>query len=762
MRAETGNSRNSTDEVCTREKMLRMIGKRPFASRMDTKSKVLEKILLVSITAFIVQMGLSSCRGGQKRVDEGTSDIPINCSSVQPIGDNPKSGAAFRVLVLDFLGDSSSDCEKIEPSRHFVDDTVNSFLRKNRAQLQDSSVQLDIGRGRCFVESHTQAEETAKSWGADIVIWGLSRCGPKESGWMQVLDGDESGRKIAKEPLSPGDNESLSKHSFDARATMLVDSSSPSLSSDDGVAQKSYVERIEMRASNLSSLIRTSVGLGYIIGEIPSSANAFLERSISEIVKESRPSRQLIRAIVSSAYSLAAKQGTARESEEIARYALSLSPSDTQRALLHLTIGLGKLNCGKYEAAEQAIRKGLEFARETSLPQTKARIKLSFYLAQVFGATSRNEEAISRLKELEPEVEDVFGRSSEEYATVLNDRGLALLGVGDPQGAAKSFTEAKGIHESLQSRSDFQYAMVLGNLAIAHSQMREIEKAVSYYREKLKIHERLGRPIPEAYVQTITNLSVAYVRMGSFNQASKMLEESIEASKEISEAQDNRSFNAKITLATVLNFLGKCAESEALSKAVLNELSSLGDGFVDSRTRAGLALARAVSCQGRVDDARKEIERAKKSALDLDNFELYAATMMTSAEIRCLSGDCERAYVELKSIQKPLIELTSTTHALSIRLIYTLGKIRLRQGKFSEARKLCKQAYQLYRSEFPNLHPDTGASLACLGKAHYGLKQFQQARERLLAAIEVCTARDVVSSQWCQEARSLFSFTSTP
>jgi tetratricopeptide (TPR) repeat protein len=128
----------------------------------------------------------------------------------------------------------------------------------------------------------------------------------------------------------------------------------------------------------------------------------------------------------------------------------------------------------------------------------------------------------------------------EEYtpdvAGTLNNLGVLLRNMGDPDAALKHYAEALEIRRKLSESHPDAYmpdvAATLNNIGVLLRNMGDPDAALKHYEEALEIRRKLSESHPDAYMpnvaMTLNNLGVLLDDMGDPDAALKHYEEALE------------------------------------------------------------------------------------------------------------------------------------------------------------------------------------------------------------------------------------------
>ena len=168
-------------------------------------------------------------------------------------------------------------------------------------------------------------------------------------------------------------------------------------------------------------------------------------------------------------------------------------------------------------------------------------------VAESFGLPKREKlERIASLRDLLAESAGSAGadtpRARQRRRALLNELGLAHLGMGDAQRAIPVFEEGREIAVEIGDRRGEGNA--LGNLGIAYVDLGQVEKAIGYYEQGLVIDREIGDRGGEG--NDLGNLGIAYADLGQVEKAIGLLEQALGIGQEIKDPQIVRIFSRRL------------------------------------------------------------------------------------------------------------------------------------------------------------------------------------------------------------------------
>jgi CHAT domain-containing protein/Flp pilus assembly protein TadD len=306
-------------------------------------------------------------------------------------------------------------------------------------------------------------------------------------------------------------------------------------------------------------------------------------------------------------------------------------------------------------------------------------------------------EAIEYFLELKNIFEEAQGKENLNYASLVNNLGLAYDKMGDYANAERYYLETIAVRGKVLGREHPDYAASLGALGMLYYNMGNYGSAERYFLETLAVRERvLGREHPE-YVTTLNNLGVLYSDTGDYVKARRYYLEAT-AIRETVLGKGHPDY------ATSLNNLG----------VLYSKMSDYGN---------------AMRCLLEAKAVRETVlgKEHPSYAISLNNLgSLYKNTGDY--------GNAERCYLEAITVREKALGKEHPDYAGSIN---NLGSLYHDMGDYGNAERYYLEAAAIYEKVLGREHPSYVTSLNNLGVLYDNMDDYANAERYYLEAAAV-------------------------
>jgi tetratricopeptide (TPR) repeat protein len=339
--------------------------------------------------------------------------------------------------------------------------------------------------------------------------------------------------------------------------------------------------------------------------------------------------------------------------------------------------------------------------------------------------------------------------------------GVAHLDSGRPKDALGHLEQSLAYRRKANDERGITAALT--NLAKLFLNEGDLDKARSSLEEGLAISRATGNSTMESFA--LTNLSIVYERSGDLEKALEIARQSLEIEwerKEHTELADRLNHighlyssmgkyadamvyleQAKVHIAISrdpkergLNFLregqvlfARGALNETIT-AILNAVSAFREADdLSGAADAHNALSLVYLNQGRLREARDEIDESKELSGGLGQPRLVAMTHMLDARLLAAAGDAAGAGIAVDHALEALSRMKS--HDLGALLQFVEGEVALARGDLREALKYWDNASKLKGTD-PILSLETRVRI---GKVEQSLGRSAAAVSILSAAV---------------------------
>jgi len=192
-------------------------------------------------------------------------------------------------------------------------------------------------------------------------------------------------------------------------------------------------------------------------------------------------------------------------------------------------LGNALLRMGRYADAEALYLETMQLIKNTSIE------KNAWYAGCLSNLSSLYTER-GEYSKAEPFHEDalrVFRQyfpKNRFYAVELNNTALFYMRVGQFDRAASLFEEARVLTETTFGKTSLEYARVLDNLGSLHLMLNQFDQAEQDFQQAKETLDKMPdlRGTPE-YARMIGDRSTLYMTLGRYEEAEQMISEGIQA-----------------------------------------------------------------------------------------------------------------------------------------------------------------------------------------------------------------------------------------
>ncbi len=335
------------------------------------------------------------------------------------------------------------------------------------------------------------------------------------------------------------------------------------------------------------------------------------------------------------------------------------------------TMGNCRYDLGDLPGARKAYEEVLRIYRE--LGNKRGQAGALDNLANVMGdqgelaaARKHAEEALALFREIGDEA---------GQAETLNNMGAALVLAGDFRGGRALFEQALPLHERIGDSGGL--AIALNNVAEMEMHESNVAAAGEHFARSLQIFRDSGQRSKAAY--PLVGLASVKIETGDLAAARTMLEEALQICRDsddkhesayvltylgaVAAAEDRapdarKSFDealkirtdlgepaaaeqSRVDLARLALAQGDPAQARELARAAADELGR--QKISDDEAAALAILVRALSAEGRRDDADRALARARPLAAASQHDGVRREFLLASATVRAARGDAAAA-----------------------------------------------------------------------------------------------------------------------
>jgi tetratricopeptide (TPR) repeat protein len=621
-----------------------------------------------------------------------------------PLGPSPfRDAGATHVLVADFYGLGASD-------RKFAD-SVTAQVDAELARFRDEVLPqmpvkvpleaVEFERLRCFVDSHVQAEQVARAWGADLVIWGRAYCNVAPEIQQHITTGSVSAMDSANVVIGRID---VSKpYAVCPSATLYHHAARLHRSADKAIdlGSLAHLDLPTLSSTAPFQLVNFALGLHFYEQREPWIAVRFFERSAADILSPRDENLATLDLYLGRAYmELPGGEDQAIAYDQHALEVVSGTGTATEATLLN-NVGAALASQGNYSAAIDYYRRALAINEKTDGKDGASSAPDLNNIGTALASQGNYSDAIDYYRRALTINERAFGVGDSSTAKNLNNIGTALSHLGRQAEAVAYFRRALAIHETTLGKDHPSTATDLGNIGLALLEQADYDGAITCFRRALAIHEAaLGEDNPSTAAD-LNNIGLVFARRGDYDEAFACFQRVLGIDQRAFGERDARTATALNSVGSALLHQNKTAEAlDYYRRALEITEKTAGKDHPDTATclnNVGLALVFLAQYREAIVYYRR--------ALDIHQ--------------RSFGNDHPLTAIDLNNI----------------------GQALVRQGKPAESLPYLTRALAIDEQALGKDHPDTATDLNNIGEALAKQGKFAAATEKLARSLQVFESR---------------------
>jgi len=255
-------------------------------------------------------------------------------------------------------------------------------------------------------------------------------------------------------------------------------------------------------------------------------------------------------------------------------------------------------------------------------------------------------------------------------ANELDDLGDVLLALGDPNGALKKYEESLATNQEIANSDGV--ALVKGALGVVLLALGDHETAKKTCEESVELSRRVGDR--EKAAIGLACLGSTFRAEANFVQARRYESEAIAIFDEIGDRQSSSRFQLELAELSIDEH--NDSEAAFIANRVIAEF--VRENALRDESLANAVLSRAMLEQGRIQDARKAIERSSALSEKYHDRQVELFAAITAARVRAASRNATDRAKAADRLQQVLAESVRTgllVYAFEARL--ALGEIEM-------------------------------------------------------------------------------------
>lgn len=338
---------------------------------------------------------------------------------------------------------------------------------------------------------------------------------------------------------------------------------------------------------------------------------------------------------------------------------------------------------------------------------------------QLRAALKTFEQVLTTLREI---------REPQAEAATLNQIGLVYNNLGDSQKALNYYQQALTIFQQQQARKE--QGTILTNIAAVYRNLGQYQKALEFYQQALVLRREVKDAAGEA--TTLNNLAAVYDNLGQYQKSLEFYQQALAIFDKVKDGRGKGT-----TLNNIgLNYSNQGAYTEALSyyKQALEILEAAGDRMGVGRTLTNIGFAYSNLAQ--YPQALVSLEQALVIRREIGDRPGEAVTLDRIGTVHRLQKSDRKAlqfYEQALSIFREVNNSPGAGYTLS-----NIGATLLKSGSFQEATNKLIAAVEVWESLRPGLTDENKVSLFEKQAETYGLlQQALIAQNKTEAALEI-------------------------
>jgi tetratricopeptide (TPR) repeat protein len=355
-------------------------------------------------------------------------------------------------------------------------------------------------------------------------------------------------------------------------------------------------------------------------------------------------------------------------------------------------------------------------------------------MSRVLSKLGRHDEAVDVDREIVDAEKAVHGDCHPNVIAALCKLGEGEHACGQSAEAVEAYEAALDIVRATAGPSHPNVAVLLSVIANIHKEDGEFEEALAALQDALPIVEKLGGV---DLAECLLDLAEAHEGLEHVSDAVDCYKRALGLLQTLPDKHRDLLASTYGSLAALFSALDRTAEADAMYKAEMDVLSTLGDQLALAAAMEEVAALRFD--ERRFDDALTEYHRAldvRKAAFGAFNADV-AAVLSAIGFTEWRRGDHASA---LSFLQQALEMREATLGPLSLGVVTTLlaiGGVQNDAGKIHEAVLAWKRALHIQESLFGRQHAAVATTLSNIGFLCCDVGDYEQGLPALQQAVSL-------------------------
>lgn len=349
----------------------------------------------------------------------------------------------------------------------------------------------------------------------------------------------------------------------------------------------------------------------------------------------------------------------------------------------------------------------------------------------------------------------VFAQKWQE----LNDQGRQLRKEKKFQEAIAALEKAKSEVEKKSGKTSKNYAIVINNLALVYDDMNNFNLAEPLYREALAIYKATTGEKDVVYVTTLENLGYLYQQQGKFKEAEELYAQALAINKEI---LGTKHPDYAASLENLAKLAEKSGQKDKAEKLYIEHLNLIKDNLGEKNSAYATAmenLAKYYQNNGNfrlAEDYFRDVMKLKKRNGE-DKTVAYAHTLNNLAILYKISGRAalaETTYEEALALYKATV---GDKHPAYAEVVSNLANLYFSQANYKKAEQMYEESRKIIETNYTKNSLQYAMALRDLAKIHYVKSEYGAAEPLYNEALEILKSRGVNSKEYAAIINDLAS-----
>jgi len=349
----------------------------------------------------------------------------------------------------------------------------------------------------------------------------------------------------------------------------------------------------------------------------------------------------------------------------------------------------------------------------------------------------------------------IFAQSWKE----LNDQGRQLRKERKFQEAIAAFEKAKSEVEKKSGKTSKNYAIVINNLALVYDDMNNFNLAEPLYREALAIYKSTVGEKDVVYVTTLENLAYLYQQQGKFKEAEELYTQALAINKEV---LGTKHPDYATSLENLAKLAEKSGQKDKAEKLYIEHLNLIKDNLGEKNPAYATAmenLAKYYQNNGNfrlAEDYFKDVLKLRKRNGGDKTVE-YAHTLNNLAILYKVSGKAslaETTYEEALALYKATVGDKSPVYA---EVVSNLANLYYSQANYKKAEQMYEESRKIIETSYGKNSPQYAMALRDLAKIHYVKSEYGAAEPLYNEALEILKSRGTNNKEYAAIINDLAS-----